>query len=77
MKKQKLPKTTHDLSGLLSPEELAAHLDVSVRTLANWRATGLVCLPFVKVGRCVRYRLEDVDKYLSRCTFNLVEEVAK
>lgn len=38
---------------------------VSVETLAAWRHTGRVKLPFVKVGgRLVRYRQSDVQAFI-------------
>lgn len=47
-------------SRLWTPDETAAVLGVAVGTLSQWRATRRVVLPFVKVGRCVRYRPQDV-----------------
>ena len=50
--------------GLLRTEgEAAAFLNLSKRTLQDWRVRG--CGPkFVKVGRSVRYRLEDVQAFV-------------
>jgi hypothetical protein len=48
---------------LLTPERLAAELDIDERTLANWRHRG-GGPPFVKVGRFPRYRRIDVDRWL-------------
>lgn len=53
-------------SKLISPEELAAELKVPLQTLSNWRHTGRYNLPFIKCGRLVRYRREDVDQFLAR-----------
>lgn len=44
---------------LLSREEAAALLGFAPNTLAKWAMTGAK-LPVVKIGRTVRYRLEDV-----------------
>lgn len=57
----------------LTPEQAANYLQVSVRTLAKWRSTYEVAIPFSKVGRCVRYRLADLQAYLSKHSFNSVE----
>jgi len=46
---------------LVSPKRAAALLDTTTQTLANWRATGRYPLPYVKVGRLVRYRLSDLE----------------
>lgn len=54
-----------NLAGILwTPERTAQELGMSVRTLATWRSTGRQELPFVKVGRLVRYRAQDVAAWL-------------
>jgi excisionase family DNA binding protein len=50
---------------LLTPREAAAFLQVPLSTLAVWRSTGRVRLPFVKVGNHVRYRPEDVERFVA------------
>jgi excisionase family DNA binding protein len=52
------------LEPLLSPREASAYLGVPTSTLAVWRSTGRVELPFVKVGGHVRYRPEDIQRFL-------------
>lgn len=49
---------------LKSPEQAACVLNTSTQTLANWRATGRYVLPYVKVGRLVRYRLSDLEAFI-------------
>lgn len=49
---------------LFTPEQVAAALGVSHRTLAAWRSTRRNPLPYVKVGRLVRYRRQDVTAWL-------------
>jgi excisionase family DNA binding protein len=49
---------------LLTPEEVADLFDVSPQTLASWRTTGRYDLPFLKIGRLVRYRASDVEEFL-------------
>jgi excisionase family DNA binding protein len=51
-------------SPLLTDDEVAKRLCVSVQTLSNWRCTGRNDLPFIRVGRCVRYSAEAVEKWL-------------
>ncbi len=41
------------------------YLGVPTSTLAVWRSTGRVELPFVKVGGHVRYRPEDIRRFLA------------
>lgn len=58
---------------LLTPEVAADYLQVTVKTLANWRYLG-IGPKYRKVGqRCVRYRLADLDEFLAageRCPAN-------
>jgi excisionase family DNA binding protein len=49
---------------LLTPEEVAGRLRVSSETLATWRCTRRVHIPYVKVGSLVRYKPRDVAAYL-------------
>ena len=41
-------------------------LGVRVSTLANWRVTGRYSLPYIKVGRLVRYRVADLAAWLAK-----------
>lgn len=45
--------------------EAASILGVKKQTLSAWRCTGRYDLPFIKVGRCVRYRRSDLVKFLA------------
>jgi excisionase family DNA binding protein len=60
------PDAPHD--DLLTPDQTARRLNVSTVTLANWRTTGRYGLPFIRVGRRVRYRASDVEAWLERRT---------
>tara|TARA_R110002111_G_scaffold76736_4_gene121459 strand:- start:1414 stop:1611 length:198 start_codon:yes stop_codon:yes gene_type:complete len=51
---------------LISAEQAADYLDVTTRTLANWRSRGFPNVPFSKIGRCVRYRISDLDTYIAK-----------
>jgi excisionase family DNA binding protein len=53
---------------LLTTEETAAWLGVSPGTLIVWRCTGRYPLPFIKVGRRVMYRREDILEFLNHRT---------
>lgn len=50
--------------GLLTPDQVAAELGVSRRTLAAWRSSRRNYLPYVKVGNRVRYRQQDVAAWV-------------
>ena len=49
---------------LLTRREAAAYLGVAEQTLAVWKCTGRRSLPFVKIGRLVRYRKADLDTFI-------------
>ncbi|MGD9662785.1 MAG: helix-turn-helix domain-containing protein [Porticoccaceae bacterium] len=49
---------------LLTPQKTAEELGVTTGTLAVWRSTGRYKLPFVKVGRKVMYRVEDIQSFV-------------
>ena len=54
---------------LLDESEAAARLSLSPQALRLWRQKrkqGLVApvLPFVQLGRLIRYRIQDVDQFL-------------
>jgi excisionase family DNA binding protein len=54
------------MTQLLTPRQASEYLQVPVSTLAVWRCTDRVHLPFVKVGgRHVRYRREDLEAFLA------------
>ena len=51
---------------LLSEQEVSSITGVAPGTLSVWRSTGRVDLPFIKLGRKVAYRPEDVEAFLAR-----------
>jgi len=53
---------------LLDDKAAADLLDVSPGTLSVWRSTGRYNLPFLKVGRKVRYRREALLAWLESRT---------
>ena len=46
----------------------AAALGVQANTLAVWRSSGRYRLPFIKVGRSVKYRLSDLAEFIANRT---------
>jgi excisionase family DNA binding protein len=48
----------------MTPEEVAEYLGVSSETLNVWRCTKRYNLPYIKAGRLVRYRMEDVETFV-------------
>lgn len=53
---------------LLDEKAAALFLDNSPGTLSVWRSTGRYNLPFIKIGRNVRYRRTDLIAWLEKRT---------
>lgn len=51
-------------SPLRSRAEAAAFLGLAPNTLAVWACTKRVPLPFVRIGRLVKYRQTDLDAFV-------------
>ncbi len=51
---------------LLTEKQVAEHLMVCRRQLYNWRKSGLI--PYLKLGKAVRFRLADVEAALAKFT---------
>ncbi|MEW8288228.1 MAG: helix-turn-helix domain-containing protein [Candidatus Thiodiazotropha endolucinida] len=49
---------------LFTPEEVSELLGVTTHTLAVWRSEGRYNFPYIKTGRLVRYREEDVMRFI-------------
>ena len=49
---------------LLTSEEAVAVLNVEPGTLPVWRCTKRYKIPYIKVGRLVRYRRSDLEAWL-------------
>jgi len=56
---------------LLTPEETANLLSVAEQTLAVWRCTKRVDLPYIKLGKSVRYRKSDIECFLAENTVHM------
>lgn len=50
---------------LLKTADVAKMLDVGVSTVEQGRLTGRFPIRFLRIGRSIRYKLEDVERYLS------------
>lgn len=62
---QSIIEATRDL---LDEKEAGLFLDTAPGTLSVWRCTGRYNLPFVKIGRKVRYRRTDLVAWLEKRT---------
>jgi excisionase family DNA binding protein len=56
---------------LISAEQAADYLGVSTRTMANWRCRGFPNIQYTKIGRCIRYRLSELDAYIAKHSHNV------
>ncbi|MFZ6675262.1 helix-turn-helix domain-containing protein [Undibacterium sp. Xuan67W] len=54
---------------LFTENQTADLLQISRQTLSNWRCTKPEILPFVKVGRLVRYRNSDIENFIESNVF--------
>ena len=55
-------------SDLLNTEQAATYLGVTSRTLEVWRCTKRQAIPYIKVGRLVKYRKSVLDHWLAQQT---------
>ncbi len=55
-------------SDLLTRAQAAEYLSIQPQTLSVWASTGRHNLPLIKVGRSVRYRRADLDRWLAERT---------
>lgn len=63
--------TTLPIKGdLLNTEQAAVYLGVTPRTLEVWRCVKRHAIPYIKVGRLVKYRQTDLDAWLASHTVN-------
>jgi hypothetical protein len=61
------PSTTDSIR-LLTEHKLSEHLMICRRQLYNWRMAGLI--PYLKIGKAVRFRPADVQAALEKFTIN-------
>ncbi len=59
----------HTTDLLLTPPEAAAYIGVTENTLSVWRCVGRYNIPFIKVGRLVKYRKSALDAFLVSRTY--------
>jgi excisionase family DNA binding protein len=62
---------------LVSCEQAAEYLGTTAGTLAVWRCNRRYDLPYVKVGKSVRYRLADLERFIESRTVSPVTSPAE
>lgn len=65
----------HDDDRLLSPDQLADYLGISVQTIYQWRYRG-EGPPGYRIGRHVRYRSSDIQAWLADQRDDIAEPAA-
>jgi excisionase family DNA binding protein len=59
-----------DHDSLMTRQEAARFLQVNAQTLASWACNGRYKIPFMRVGRAIRYRRSDLESWLASRTVN-------
>ena len=59
---------------LWTNEQAAYYVDIAPGTLEVWRCTKRFSIPYLKLGRLVRYRREDLDTFLTTRTVGAITE---
>jgi len=60
---------------LLSTKQASEFLGLNEKSLANSRYTGTgMEIPYIKLGKIIRYRLSDLESYIENNTFNHTSE---
>jgi excisionase family DNA binding protein len=57
-----------DMDELVNDVAAATYLKTTRQTLANWRSTKRHSLPYVKIGSLVRYRRQDLERFVQQQT---------
>ena len=57
-------------TSMIDRRQAAEFLGVAVGTLANWECTGRNRLPHVKIGKRVRYRVADLERWIASRVVN-------
>lgn len=61
-------------NALLSRVEAAKYIGVATQTLAAWASTKRYEIPYIKVGRTVKYRRRHLDEWLESRTVQAQSE---
>ena len=51
---------------LLSNDEAAEYLGIKPNTLTIWRTTKRFEIPYIQIGRKIKYKKSDLDKFLNK-----------
>jgi Helix-turn-helix domain len=65
MKQQEL---TLDMDTLTDTDGASSLLTIPTATLIKWRSTGEVRIPYVRIGRQIKYRTSDLKAFIETST---------
>ncbi len=65
MKEQEL---SLEVDALTNTEGASSLLSIPTATLIKWRSTGEVRIPYVRIGRQIKYRTKDLRAYIEQST---------
>ena len=51
---------------LLNETQASQYLNLSTPTLRKWRCTGVPVLKYYKLGRAVKYSVDDLEEFIRR-----------
>lgn len=68
MDQNELQKLIAKRDEMLTVQQAAQVIGVVVATLNGWRQTGRHALPYVKIGHLVRYRVSDIEAWMTKRT---------
>jgi len=64
-------------NALMKPADAAIYLNCSVAVLNTWRCTGKQKIPYVKWGRHIRFRKQDLDSWIESQAVNQTNSSTK
>lgn len=59
-----MENSTDEKQIILTAKEAAKYLNISLSSLNKWRAKNSTALKYLKIGRCCKYRLKDLNEFL-------------
>jgi hypothetical protein len=65
MKEQEL---SLEIDALTDTEGASSLLSIPMATLIKWRSTGEVRIPYVRIGRQIKYRTSDLKAFIETST---------
>ena len=63
-----LQKLTLEIDALTDTDGASSLLAIPAATLIKWRSTGEVRIPYVRIGRQIKYRTSDLKAFIETST---------